>query len=46
MLRQIFTDALITLQITGSIATAILVAAAPIARLAVRHSPLAKASRS
>ncbi len=31
MLRQIFQDALMTLQVTGSISAAILIAAAPLA---------------
>ena len=37
MLRQAFHDALITLQVTGSVATAIIVAASPLARRALRR---------
>lgn len=37
MLRQMFTDALMTLQITGSVPTAIIVAATPLARRAFRR---------
>lgn len=37
MLRQVFHDALITLQVTGSVTTAIIIAASPLARRAFRR---------
>jgi len=37
MLRQMFTDALMTLEITGSVPTALIDAAAPLARRAFRR---------
>ncbi len=37
MLRQMVRDAMFTLQVTGSLATAIMVAAAPLARHAFRR---------